>query len=316
VKRVGGRKSRRTISVVIPVYRGETTIPSLVEQLAKALPELADAFEVILVHDGSPDGSWKNIERLAARYPWMVGIRLMRNYGQHNATLCGVRAAKYELIVTMDQDLQHPPQEILKMVEKLEQGYDVVYGSPARLPQGFWRNLMTAAMKRLLANVMGIPSIRRISAFRIFRSHLRDAFVQFQNPSLILDVLLSWGTDRFAWVNVNIPPAERTNYNLAALVKASVLILTGFSTAPLRAASWMGFLMTLFGLGILVYVTYVYFMLGSLPGFPFLASIIAIFSGAQLFTLGILGEYLAHIFERSMDRPAYVVQEIIGDSKR
>jgi len=287
-----------------------------VEQLAKALPELADAFEVILVHDGSPDGSWKNIERLAARYPWMVGIRLMRNYGQHNATLCGVRAAKYELIVTMDQDLQHPPQEILKMVEKLEQGYDVVYGSPARLPQGFWRNLMTAAMKRLLANVMGIPSIRRISAFRIFRSHLRDAFVQFQNPSLILDVLLSWGTDRFAWVNVNIPPAERTNYNLAALVKASVLILTGFSTAPLRAASWMGFLMTLFGLGILVYVTYVYFMLGSLPGFPFLASIIAIFSGAQLFTLGILGEYLAHIFERSMDRPAYVVQEIIGDSKR
>lgn len=286
------------------------------EQLAKALPELADAFEVILVHDGSPDGSWKNIERLAARYPWMVGIRLMRNYGQHNATLCGVRAAKYELIVTMDQDLQHPPQEILKMVEKLEQGYDVVYGSPARLPQGFWRNLMTAAMKRLLANVMGIPSIRRISAFRIFRSHLRDAFVQFQNPSLILDVLLSWGTDRFAWVNVNIPPAERTNYNLAALVKASVLILTGFSTAPLRAASWMGFLMTLFGLGILVYVTYVYFMLGSLPGFPFLASIIAIFSGAQLFTLGILGEYLAHIFERSMDRPAYVVQEIIGDSKR
>lgn len=316
MKRVGGRKSRRTISVVIPVYRGETTIPSLVEQLAKALPELADAFEVILVHDGSPDGSWKNIERLAARYPWMVGIRLMRNYGQHNATLCGVRAAKYELIVTMDQDLQHPPQEILKMVEKLEQGYDVVYGSPARLPQGFWRNLMTAAMKRLLANVMGIPSIRRISAFRIFRSHLRDAFVQFQNPSLILDVLLSWGTDRFAWVNVNIPPAERTNYNLAALVKASVLILTGFSTAPLRAASWMGFLMTLFGLGILVYVTYVYFMLGSLPGFPFLASIIAIFSGAQLFTLGILGEYLAHIFERSMDRPAYVVQEIIGDSKR
>ncbi|MBM3125060.1 MAG: glycosyltransferase family 2 protein [Chloroflexi bacterium] len=304
------------MSVVIPVYRGETTIPSLVEQLAKALPELADAFEVILVHDGSPDGSWKNIERLAARYPWMVGIRLMRNYGQHNATLCGVRAAKYELIVTMDQDLQHPPQEILKMVEKLEQGYDVVYGSPARLPQGFWRNLMTAAMKRLLANVMGIPSIRRISAFRIFRSHLRDAFVQFQNPSLILDVLLSWGTDRFAWVNVNIPPAERTNYNLAALVKASVLILTGFSTAPLRAASWMGFLMTLFGLGILVYVTYVYFMLGSLPGFPFLASIIAIFSGAQLFTLGILGEYLAHIFERSMDRPAYVVQEIIGDSKR
>jgi undecaprenyl-phosphate 4-deoxy-4-formamido-L-arabinose transferase len=287
-----------------------------VEKLAKGLPQLAHAFEVILVHDGSPDGSWELIEKFASIYSWVVGIRLMRNYGQHNATLCGVRAAKYEWIVTMDQDLQHPPEEIRKMVEKLEQGYDVVYGSPARLPQGFWRNLMTAAMKRLLANVMGIPSIRKISAFRIFRSHLRDAFIQFRNPSLILDVLLSWGTDRFAWVDVNIPPAERTNYNLTALVKASVLILTGYSTAPLRAASWMGFLMTLFGLGILVYVFYVYFLLGSLPGFPFLASIIAIFSGAQLFTLGIIGEYLAHIFDRSMDRPAYVVQETVGKIKQ
>jgi undecaprenyl-phosphate 4-deoxy-4-formamido-L-arabinose transferase len=153
--------------------------------------------------------------------------------------------------------------------------------------------------------------VQNVSAFRAFRTSLRDAFANFQSPSLILDVLLSWGTTRFTSVPVNIAQAERTNYSFTMLIRAATLILIGYSTLPLRFASWVGFVMTLFGLAVFIYVLIIYFTLGSLPGFPFLASIISLFSGAQLFALGIFGEYLARMFDRSMDRPPYVVYETV-----
>lgn len=300
------------LSIVVPVYRGETFIEPLVAQLNQTLPKFSEHYEIILVNDGSPDHSWRVIERLARNDECVRGIRMMRNYGQHNATLCGVREARYEVVVTMDQDFQHPPEEIPRLLAKLEEGYDVVYGSPRKLPQGLGRNLMTAAIKWILAKVVGLPSVRNVSAFRAFRTHLREAFANFQNPSLIIDVLLSWGTTRFTSVEVNIAQAEHTNYSFRMLVRAATLILIGYSTLPLRFASWIGFMMTLFGLGVFIYVLVIYFTAGSLPGFPFLASIIALFSGAQLFGLGIFGEYLARMFDRSMDKPTYVISETAG----
>ncbi len=300
------------LSIVVPVYKGETLIEPLVSQINQIVPAFADDYEIILVNDGSPDDSWTVIQRLSEQYPCVRGIRMMRNYGQHNATLCGVRAACYELTVTMDQDLQHPPQEIPRLLGKLAEGYDVVYGSPRKLPQSLWRNIMTAGIKWILAKVIGLPAVRNVSAFRAFRTQLREAFANFQSPSLILDVLLSWGTTRFTSVEVNIGHAQRTNYNFKMLVRAAMLILIGYSTLPLRFASWVGFVMTLFGIGVFIYVLVIYFTAGSLPGFPFLASIIALFSGAQLFGLGIFGEYLARMFDRSMDKPSYVIHETVG----
>jgi glycosyltransferase involved in cell wall biosynthesis len=302
--------STQELSIVIPVYKGETLIEPLVVQLVTTLPTFAKAYEIILVNDGSPDDSWSRIQSLKSKYQEVRGIRLRRNYGQHNATLCGVRAARYGIVVTMDQDLQHPPAEIPLLLQKLDEGYDVVYGMPRRLPQGLIRNLMTASMKWVLAKVIGLPAVRNVSAFRAFRTELREAFANFQGPSVILDVLLSWGTTRFTSVPVNILQADGTNYSFRMLLRAAMLILIGFSTLPLRFASWIGFVMTIFGLFILAYVFFVYFTQGSLPGFPFLASIIALFSGAQLFALGIFGEYLARMFDRSMDRPTYVVHEM------
>ncbi len=301
------------LSIVVPVYQGEKLIEPLVAQLSQALPAFAENYEIILINDGSPDHSWAVIQRLTDKYKCVRGICMMRNYGQHNATLCGVRLARYEVTVTMDQDLQHQPEDIPLLLEKLEEGYDVVYGAPKKLPQGFLRNLMTAGIKQILARVIGLPSVRNVSAFRAFRTNLRDAFANFQSPTLILDVLLSWGTTRFTSVPVNIAQAERTSYNFRMLVRTAMLILIGYSTLPLRFASWIGFVMTLFGLGVFIYVLVVYFTAGSLPGFPFLASIIALFSGAQLFALGIFGEYLARMFDRSMDRPTYVIDKMVGE---
>lgn len=300
------------LSVVVPVYRGEKLVEPLVRELTKALPSFAKKYEIILVNDGSPDDSWGVIQMLARKHKCVKGIRLMRNYGQHNATLCGVRAAQYEVTVTMDQDLQHPPEEIPLLLARLQDGYDVVYGAPKKLPQGFIRNLLTATIKRILSIAMNVPAVKNISAFRAFQTNLRDAFSNFQSPTLTLDVLLSWGTTRFVSVPVDIEHAEYSNYSFGALVRAALLILTGYSTRPLRVASWIGFAMTLFGIFIFVYVLFIYFSVGSLPGFPFLASIIALFNGAQLFALGIFGEYLARMFDRSMDRPTYVVSETAG----
>jgi undecaprenyl-phosphate 4-deoxy-4-formamido-L-arabinose transferase len=301
------------LSIVVPVYKGESLIEPLVIQLNKALPTFAENYEIILVNDGSPDNSWSVIQHLTDKYECLRGICMMRNYGQHNATLCGVRLAHYEVIVTMDQDLQHRPEDIPLLLTKLEEGYDVVYGAPKKLPQGLWRNLMTAGIKQILASVIGLPSVRNVSAFRAFRTSLREAFANFQSPSLILDVLLAWGTTRFTSVPVNIGQAERTSYDFRMLVRTAMLILIGYSTLPLRFASWVGFAMTIFGLGVFIYVLFVYFSAGSIPGFPFLASIIALFSGAQLFALGIFGEYLARMFDRSMDRPTYVIDKMVGE---
>jgi glycosyltransferase involved in cell wall biosynthesis len=300
------------VSVVVPIYKGEAFIEPLVSELSRVLPTFTEIYEIILVNDGSPDNSWQLIQRLAQEYKWVRGICMMRNYGQHNATLCGVREACYEVVVTMDQDLQHPPESIPLLLAKLDEGYDVVYGAPQKLPQGFLRNLMTAVIKWILAKVIGLPSVRNVSAFRAFRTNLREAFVNFQSPSLILDVLLSWGTTRFTSVQVDIAQADHTSYNFAMLVRTAMLILIGYSTLPLRFASWIGFAMTVFGLGVFIYVLVVYFTAGSPPGFPFLASMIALVSGAQLFALGIFGEYLARMFERSMDRPPYVIHEVVG----
>ena len=308
-------EKRYNCSIVIPVYNSAGSLPDLAARLAQVLPEVTGQFEVILVNDGSRDDSWAIICELSQRYAWLHGINLMRNYGQHNATLCGVRAAHYEIILTMDDDLQHPPEEIPLLLSKLSEGYDVVYGVPNQRPHSWWRNWFSVVIKRVLAQVMGIRTIRDIGAFRAFRARLRQAFAGYQNPNVILDVLLSWGTARFATVIVREDPRAigHSNYNFVRLFKVTMVVLTGFSTGPLRFASMLGFGFTLFGILIFLYVVGAYLLQGSIPGFPFLASIIALFSGTQLFALGIIGEYLARIFDRSMDRPAYVVSETAGD---
>jgi glycosyltransferase involved in cell wall biosynthesis len=302
---------QRNCSIVIPVYNGAETLGELLERLAFVLPDLCQQYEAVLVNDGSQDESWQVIQELAEQYHWVHGINLMRNYGQHNALLCGIRAARFEIIVTMDDDLQHPPEEIHKLLAKLDEGYDVVYGTPAHLPHSWWRNLYSLLTRRVLAHLIGAKILEVFEPFRAFQSHLRTAFEKYQNPNVQLDVLLSWGANRFSTINVEMDPRKvgQSNYNFYRLLTYALIVVTSFSTLPLRFTSILGFLFTFFGILVFVYIIWIYFYYGSTPGFPFLASIIAIFSGTQLFALGIIGEYLARVFDRSLDRPAYVIQE-------
>ncbi len=302
-------------SIVIPVYNSEETLEELIERLQNVLPQLCSDYEIILVNDGSQDHSWQVISQLSNQYEQLQGINLMRNYGQHNALLCGIRTARYEVIITLDDDLQHPPEEIHKLLAKLSEGYDVVYGVPEKLPHSWWRNGFSVLTKRALSYVMGVKNIHDFASFRAFRTGLRKAFETYRNPNVVVDVLLSWGTTNFTTVTVQEQPRAvgQSNYNFYKLFQYTMVVLTSFSTVPLRFASMLGFVFTFFGVAVFLYVVAVYFLLGSNPGFPFLASIIAIFSGSQLFALGIFGEYLARIFDRSMDHPAYVIEATTGE---
>jgi undecaprenyl-phosphate 4-deoxy-4-formamido-L-arabinose transferase len=298
--------------VVVPVYRSEAILPELVLRLEPVLVAIAENFELVLVNDCSPDRSWDVLCELAGQYSWIRPISLMRNYGQHNALLCGIRTARYEVIVTMDDDLQHPPEEIPKLLEELAGGYDVVYGTPAQEQHGLGRDFASWVTKLALQNVMGAEVARKVSAFRVFRAEVARAFAHYQGAFVSIDVLLTWGTNRFSTkaVRHDARKAGASGYTFRKLVTHAVNMMTGFSTVPLQFASLVGFLFTLFGIAVLVYVLGRYLVRGgSVPGFPFLASIIALFSGAQLFALGIMGEYLARMHFRMMERPSYVVRE-------
>lgn len=303
------------LSIVVPVYNSEKSLPDLVKKLADVLPTIANQYELILVNDGSRDQSWNTVCELSNHYSWVFGIDLMRNYGQHNALLCGIRQAKYPITITMDDDLQHPPEELHFLIEKLEEGYDVVYGRPLHEQHHLLRDLASQITKIALQGAMGAETARNVSALRVFRTRLRDSFSQYLGPFPSMDVLLTWGTSRFSAVSVRHEPRKygASNYNFAKLVRHAMNMMTGFSTVPLQLASLMGFAFALFGFAVLAYVIGRYLIEGgSVAGFPFLASIIAIFSGAQMFSLGILGEYLARMHFRLMDRPPYSVWRHVG----
>ena len=305
-------KQMPSISAVIPVFNSEDTLEELYLRLTKSLIVHSSDYEIIFINDSSGDNSSDIIYRLAKNDSNVVCFDLAKNYGQHNALLCGIRQAKYEVIVTLDDDLQNPPEEIPYLLEKLDQGYDVVYGYPKNEQHELFRNIASVFTKIALKTTMGISMARHVSAFRVFRTELRNSFSDYKGSFISIDVLLSWGTNSFSAIPVNHEKRVKgkSNYTFRKLVRHAVNMVSGFSVLPLQIASMTGFLLSLFGFVVLVYVVGRFLFQGSpVPGFPFLASIIAIFSGAQLLGIGIIGEYLARMHFRTMDKPQYFIKK-------
>jgi glycosyltransferase involved in cell wall biosynthesis len=304
--------ARNGLSAVIPVYNGRECLPELRRRLGEVLSAQGEPFEIIFVDDGSRDGGWSLLREFAAADARIKAIRLMRNHGQHNALLCGIRAASFPVTLTLDDDLQHPPEEIPKLLSALDGERDVVYGVFPEERHGWARTLASRITKKALRQAMGAPEVENVSALRVFRTGLRDAFASYQGPMPNIDVMLSWGTTRFTAVAVRHEPrlTGTSGYTLRKLVVHALNMITGYTVLPLQLASLMGFLITLGGLGLLAFILVRYMSEGSpIQGFPFLASIICLFSGAQLFALGILGEYFARMHLRLMDKPVYTAAE-------
>jgi undecaprenyl-phosphate 4-deoxy-4-formamido-L-arabinose transferase len=302
-------------SIVVPVYRSAPTLTVLADRIMATFVERKRSCELIFVEDCGGDASWEVIRQLAHAHRNIKGIKLRRNYGQHNAILCGIRAATGRNIVTLDDDLQNPPEEIARLLDKLEEGFDVVYGTPDVKTHGFLRDTASRITKLTLQRSMGAANASNVSAFRVFRSSLRRAFETYQSPTVNIDVLLTWATASFSSVPVRQDKREigQSGYTLPKLVIHAFNMMTGFSTVPLQFASLTGFSFALFGVVLLAYVLIQYLIVGSaVPGFAFIASMIAIFSGVQLFAIGIIGEYLGRIHLRTMSRPPYFVDEVVG----
>lgn len=309
------------LSVVIPCYRSEGTLPTVVERLLTTLgdptaaPEVT-AFEVILVVDGSPDET-AEVARASSREHSMVrAVELQRNYGQHNALLAGIARAQYELVVTMDDDLQHLPEEIPALVAPVAAGEaDLVYGVSPVEEHGWWRSAASHAVKRALA-LAGVPNALDVSAFRAFRTSLREGFVDVTDPYNSLDVLLSWSTTSVRRVPVRMDrrAVGTSTYTFHGLVRHAVNMVTGYSNLPLRAVAWLGGLTAATGVVLAAFVIWK-FAVGetTVAGYTTIGAMVAMFSGAQMLSLGVIGEYLGRMHTRSMGKPVYVVRSDTGE---
>lgn len=300
------------VSVVVPVFQSDVSLQKLVPRIHAELVDCGE-FEIIPVDDGSREATWKSITELSQEWPVVSGIRLGRNFGQHNALVAGIRAASMPVIVTIDDDLQNPPEEISILVSELLSNHlDVVYGVPTNVRQPFPRRLAGKITRLALRTGLGMESAPDVSSFRAFRAGLREAFDRDLGPNVSLDALLTWGGSKFGSVSVghDTRAVGTSNYTFGRLLKFAVDTTTGYSTLPLQIASVVGLATASFGLCILIFVIMRPLIVGeSVPGFPFLASIIVIFSGVHLLTLGVIGEYLARIHFRVMHKPTYVVSE-------
>jgi len=299
-------------TVLVPVYRSMNMLPILFDRVVASMEALGQTFELLLVEDCGGDDSWSIIENLIEQDSRVRGIKLSRNFGQHNALLAGIRNARGEFIITLDDDLQNPPEQITLLVEQLKNN-DLVYGVPAEERHGFFRDFASKLTKSMIQKSLGNPNAKHISAFRLFRTKLRSGFELFTGPSVNIDVLLSWSTDKIVACYVERVSREvgESGYNFKRLLIHALNMITGFSTLPLRIASIVGLFFTCFGFFVLLYVIIRYLLTGgAVPGFSFIASIISIYSGAQLLALGIIGEYLARMFNKQMGRPTYNIEKV------
>jgi undecaprenyl-phosphate 4-deoxy-4-formamido-L-arabinose transferase len=305
---------RPGLSVVIPAYRSPGTLDDLCRQLLDDVSPLVEQIEIIIVDDGSGDGTWETIRALASSTPEVRGIQLLRNYGQHNALLAGMRQARMPLVLTIDDDLQHRPSEVSTLLDALSSDVDLVYGRPTHERQGALRNLASKWSKRMMAVTLGSGVHPRSGAFRLFRRELVAAADEVHDPSISIDVLLSWATNRIVDVAVHYDERAggRSGYTAGKLIRHAANMITGYSTRPLRWVSAFGLVCAMFGFALLGYILIRFLVGGSdVAGFTFLAATVTLFSGVQLLSLGVVGEYLGRMHFRSMGKPPYVVRETV-----
>ena len=298
------------ISIVVPVYRSKSTLSELVRRITDSI--VNQNYEIILVDDASGDGTWEEVSKISTSNDYVKGIRLGRNSGQQSALLAGVRSARFSLIITIDDDLQNPPEEIPKLLAALTDDLDVVCGISTNVQQNIYRRLGSKISRGMISSLLGFSNLTSMSSFRLFRTELRIGFNAPLGPNVSLDALLTWSTSRFGVAEVAHSKRVEgsSNYSLRRLIRFMVDIATGYSVLPLQFATFIGFITIIFGLALMVFVLMGPLIFGVVvPGFAFLSSAITLFAGVQIMALGIIGEYIGRMHFRVMNKPTYVIAE-------
>jgi undecaprenyl-phosphate 4-deoxy-4-formamido-L-arabinose transferase len=303
------------ISVVIPCYKTGKRVKILIEEISLALETYADGqFEIVMVVDGSPDETWSLVSEAARKMSFVRGVNLMRNYGQHSALLAGVRASRGEIIVTIDDDLQHSPKEIPILISALSENVDIVYGISVDDEHSLIRNFASNSYKKFASALLRAEGAKIAGAFRAFKREIIPRYDGHDDLYAPLDVMLSWYSSKAIGVPVNMEKRMdgNSNYTIRGLIRHASNAITGYSIAPLRLVSYLG-LLTFVTSFVIFIVTVSKYFLGTITvaGFPTLAVMISMFAGVQLLSLGIIGEYLGRLHMRSMGRPRYVIRDEI-----
>ena len=311
---------RPSVSLVIPVFNEEASLDELVARCVEVGRRLERPFEIILVDDGSSDASGRKIAEAAERYPGSIlGVFLNRNYGQHAAVFAGLAESRGEFVVTLDADLQNPPEEIPKLVAATEEGHDVVGSVRVPRQDSIWRRLPSLFVNKTVQLATGVAMHDYGCMLRAYRRHVVEAMLACREQSTFIPVLANSFARRTTEVEVRHQQraAGASKYGLWKLVNLQFDLLTSITTFPLRVLSLVGALISAAGVGFGLLILVMRFLYGSgwaAGGVFTLFAILFFFVGAQFVGLGLLGEYIGRIHYNARGRPRYFVQHIVGKS--
>ena len=306
------------LSVVIPVYNEEENLAELGRRLLSTLNGLPYRYEIIFVDDGSGDRSWEIISQMHQEYPEQVrGLQFIRNFGQHPAIFAGFQETRGDVIVTLDADLQNPPEEIPKLVAKIEEGYDTVGGWREIRQDSYFRRLPSAVINWLMSKVTGVYLHDYGCMLRAYRREVIDSINQCQESTSFIPALANMFARRIT--EVPVAHAERTKgeskYSLVKLIRLNFDFMTGFSHLPIHAVGLLGLGIAIIGLAFGLFLMLRRLWVGpEVEGVFTLFAILFVFAGLQMFGLALIGEYVGRIYREVRQRPRFVVRQELGES--
>jgi undecaprenyl-phosphate 4-deoxy-4-formamido-L-arabinose transferase len=300
------------LSVVVPVYRSATILPQLVEQIYAEMnnENLSDNFELLLVNDASPDNSWQVIRSLANTHPFIKGVSLRRNFGQHNAIMAGLNHISGEFVVLMDDDLQHPPRAIGDMLRALEEGYDVCYTKYRNRRHAAWKKLGSKFNNWVATHLLGKPKGLYLSSFKAMRREVAQEIIKYDGPYAYVDGLILDVTRSITTIDIKHQSRYEGegNYNLRRSLSLWLKMATSFSVLPLRIATYTGFVLAAFSSIMIVFVIVQKMLHPELPaGWASLIATILFIGGIQTLCIGMIGEYLGRTYLKLNHKPQFVV---------
>lgn len=302
------------ISVVAPVFNEHSTLPELHRRLTEVLRPLGP-YEIVLVDDGSSDGSWDTLLELAARDSHLRLLRLSRNFGHQAALSAGLDAARGEAIVLMDADLQDPPEVIPQLVGKWREGFDVVYAVRGeREGEPRLRLASITLFYRLLYRITSTEIPQNVGDFRLLSRRAADAITAMPERARFLRGMTSWIGFRQTGVQYTREArfAGESKYPPRKLLRLALDGITSFSTAPIKLVTALGFALVVFCVGVLAWTLYVRFFTSHHPqGWTSVIAVVLLLGGVQLLSLGVIGQYVARIFDETKQRPLYLVDEVV-----
>lgn len=305
------------LSVVIPVYNEKDNLPELIDRCLAACREVRRPFEIILVDDGSRDGSRNLITQAADRHLEIVGVILNRNYGQHSAVFAGLAQSRGDIVITLDADLQNPPEEIPKLVQAMDRGVDVVGTVRENRQDTFFRRSASALINRIVQRTTGVMMHDYGCMLRAYRRSIVNAMLQCCERSTFIPILANSFAGSTAEITVQHAAREKGNskYSFFKLISLQFDLLTSMSTFPLRLLSFMGVVISACGIGfgaLLMLLRFAYGALWAAEGVFTLFAVLFVFIGAQFIGLGLIGEYLGRVYHDVRGRPRFFIQEICG----